>query len=41
MKTKVIHLIPKIEEEKAEEKFLGLLDKDIDNGNIKGISVHL
>lgn len=37
MTTKIINLTPKIEEKKAEEKFLGLLDKDIENGNVKKV----
>lgn len=37
METNIINLIPKIAEKEAEEKFLGLLDKDIDNGNVKRV----
>jgi hypothetical protein len=37
MKTNIINLVPEIEEKKAEEKFLGLLDKDINNGNVKRV----
>lgn len=34
MTDKILNLIPKINKIKSEEKFLDLLDKDIDNGNV-------
>ncbi|MCI5208165.1 MAG: hypothetical protein D3910_05110 [Candidatus Electrothrix sp. ATG2] len=37
MATKIINLVSKFEEARTEEKFLGLLDKDIENGNVKKV----
>ncbi|MCI5150395.1 MAG: hypothetical protein D3916_13585 [Candidatus Electrothrix sp. MAN1_4] len=37
MATKIINLASKLEEARAEEKFLGLLNKDIENGNVKKV----
>ena len=33
----IINLVPRINEVKNREKFLGLLDKDIQHGNIKKV----
>ncbi|WLE96634.1 MAG: hypothetical protein QTN59_18370 [Candidatus Electrothrix communis] len=37
MATKILNLSSKIDEIKAEEKFLDLLGKDIKNGNVKRV----
>lgn len=37
MTGKIFNIVPKINVIKTEEKFLDLLDKDIDNGNVKRV----